>query len=495
MSRPRRPGDPVRWPVPCGRCGQHHQIAAHWPDAGVCGYCYQQAKRTRGRCGCGHEGVLPGRIDGRPACRRCSGIRLNVDCRECGAEDELHSGGRCPACTLKATVDRLLTSPAAGVIAPELVPLGDALKSMTRASSGLTWIRQKHVTSFLESLAAAPAITHDTLDALPGSPTREYVRGLLVEHGCIPRRDELLARYQAWAEDALTRLSDPGHRDLVRRYVRWHHQRRMNQADPVSIGMFLRSKQAVTVAIDLLNWLTGHEISLADLRQGHLDAWQAEGPATRLMADRFLRWAIKTRAVAPDLSIQRHRRGTSDKLSSPAQDKAIHRVVHTDELTPRDRAAAILILVFGQQIEDIVRLTWDEVTITGELVTIRLGSIDMALADPLDRPWRQLAARPGNDQTAAHPRSRWVFRGYSPGRHIHPASLRTRLSATFSTRAARLATLHELTKLAPIAVIAEALGYSPATIERHAIGSAATYAQYIAATHEQQNAARGSAGN
>jgi hypothetical protein len=36
----RRPGDPVRWPVPCGRCGQHHQIAAHWPDAGVCGYCY-----------------------------------------------------------------------------------------------------------------------------------------------------------------------------------------------------------------------------------------------------------------------------------------------------------------------------------------------------------------------------------------------------------------------------------------------------------------------
>jgi hypothetical protein len=489
MSRPRRPGDPDRWPVPCGRCRQHHAIVAHWPDAGVCAYCYQQAKRTRGKCDCGHEGVLPGRVDDRPACRRCSGVKLNVDCRECGAEDELYSAGKCWNCTLKDTVDRLLINPATGVIAPELVPLADALKSMTRANSGLTWIRQKHVSAFLESLAVAPAITHDTLDLLPNSRTREYVRGLLVEHGCIPSRDELLVRYQAWAEDAFARLSDPDHRDLVRRYVRWHHQRRMNHMERVPVSTFLRSKQAVTVAIDLLNWLTEHEISLAELSQNHLDVWQAEGPTTRLVADSFLRWAIKMKATGPNLSIQRHRRGTSDKLSSSAQEEAVQRIVHTDELTPRDRAAAILVLVFGQQIEDVVELTWDNVNVTDELVTIRLGSIDIAITEPLDGPWRHLAASPGFDMTAAHPRSRWVFRGYSPGRHIDPASLRDRLSAIFSTRAARLGTLHELTKLAPVAVIAEALGYSPVTIERHAIGSAATYAQYVAAAREQRNSA------
>jgi hypothetical protein len=82
-----------------------------------------------------------------------------------------------------------------------------------------------------------------------------------------------------------------------------------------------------------------------------------------------------------------------------------------------------------------------------------------------------------------------VFRGYSPGRHIHPATIRNRLSDIFSTRAARLGTLHELVKLAPVAVIAEALGSSPATIERHAIGSAVTYAQYVAAAREQRNSA------
>jgi hypothetical protein len=53
-------------------------------------------------------------------------------------------------------------------------------------------------------------------------------------------------------------------------------------------------------------------------------------------------------------------------------------------------------------------------------------------------------------------------------------------SSRFSARA-RLGTLHELTKLEPMPIIADALGYHPSTIERHAIGSASTYAEYIAA--------------
>ncbi|WP_257233005.1 hypothetical protein [Rhodococcus qingshengii] len=66
----------------------------------------------------------------------------------------------------------------------------------------------------------------------------------------------------------------------------------------------------------------------------------------------------------------------------------------------------------------------------------------------------------------------WVFRGYIPGQHINPGHLRNRLKSTFGTRAARLGTLHELTKLAPAAILADTLGYSPATIERHAVASA-----------------------
>ncbi|SDL53937.1 hypothetical protein SAMN04487913_110181 [Arthrobacter sp. ok362] len=67
------------------------------------------------------------------------------------------------------------------------------------------------------------------------------------------------------------------------------------------------------------------------------------------------------------------------------------------------QAAAILILVFGQQAGNIARLTWDDVTITEELVTIQLGTIKIALPEPLAQPWRELSANPRHDLTAAHP--------------------------------------------------------------------------------------------
>jgi len=45
--------------------------------------------------------------------------------------------------------------------------------------------------------------------------------GLLVEHGALPRRDELAVRYNQWTTAALNRVSSDEHRDVVRRYIRW----------------------------------------------------------------------------------------------------------------------------------------------------------------------------------------------------------------------------------------------------------------------------------
>jgi hypothetical protein len=117
---------------------------------------------------------------------------------------------------------------------------------------------------------------------------------------------------------------------------------------------------------------------------------------------------------------------------------AVERVVYTDELTARDWAAAILVIVFGQHIEDVIRLTWDNVTVADEVVTVRLGKTEFALPSPLDEPMPQLSAAPGK------------------------------------------------TKLGPMPIIADALGYHPSTIERHAIASASTYAEYVAAARQQR---------
>lgn len=359
MTRPRKASDPQKWPEACGRCAEHHKIVVRWPDGAICGYCYQQAKRTRGTCACGHDGVLPGRVDTLPACRECSGVRLNIDCTGCGKEDELHSGNRCWSCILAMTVDRILSPPENQPPSPELQAVATALKSMKRANSGLTWIQQPHVTEFLQQLAAEPVITHARLDEIPASRTREYVRGLLVEHNALPLRDELSTRFSDWAEQALDRITSPNHRDITRRYIRWHHQRRMNQMDEVTRGTFLRAKQAVTVAIELLNWLTDQGAELAEVNQAHLDRWQAEGPTTRGIASRFLDWAIRTNLIDPSLKLQPHRRGTSPRLDAAAQTQHVTNLSHTTDMNPRHRAAAILILVFGQQVSDIVQLTWD----------------------------------------------------------------------------------------------------------------------------------------
>ena len=45
----------------------------------------------------------------------------------------------------------------------------------------------------------------------------------------------------------------------------------------------------------------------------------------------------------------------------------------------------------------------DDVTIPGELVVIKPGTIQIALPDPLAEPWRELAASPRYDRTASHP--------------------------------------------------------------------------------------------
>jgi hypothetical protein len=98
-------------------------------------------------------------VDTLPACRKCSGVRLNVDCIACGKKDELHSGSRCWSGILAMIVDRILSPPDNQPRSPELQAVATALKATKRANNGLTWIRHPHVTEFFQEIATAPMIT------------------------------------------------------------------------------------------------------------------------------------------------------------------------------------------------------------------------------------------------------------------------------------------------------------------------------------------------
>lgn len=226
--------------------------------------------------------MLPGIVDNRPACRRCSGVRLNVDCVSCGDEAELYSGGRCQRCVLTATAQRLLTNPDTGAIGPGLQIIVNALGAMSRPNSGLTWIRQLHVDFVLRDLARHPTLTHETLDQLPPGHTTNYLRSLLVEHGVIQSRDERPSRFQSWSATAQRRITTEEDRKVIARFVRWSLEKRLRTMGSVTDSAFLRAKQTLTVTIDFCNWLaTEHGTTIGDLTQGHIDLWQATGPTTR----------------------------------------------------------------------------------------------------------------------------------------------------------------------------------------------------------------------
>lgn len=481
MARPRKPEDPKAFPTPCARCAGHHLLCVTWPDGRLCNYCRLAAIRTTGTCACGHEGVLPGRIAGLPACRTCSGVRVNIDCRRCGDEVELYRDGSCQGCILNDLVDSAFADPRTGKTSSQLVPMADALKSMERPNSGLTWIRQKHVATMLHQLVRTSPVTHASVDSLTAGRTREYIRGLLVEHGALEPRDELLARFTDWAKEAENRLTDVEHRTIIHRYIRWKHLRHMLAESPTSNGTFLRAKQVTTVAIEFCNWLTTRHTTLTEATQDDVDTWIATGTTTRLNIARFLRWARAAKITNPDLEVPRHRRGTAPRLGHAGQKVALDRAVTASEISARNRLAAILVLVFAQPVERIVALRWDHIAITDHDVTVDLAGTPIRLDEPLDATVRELAADPQHARTAAHPDSPWIFRGSMPGAHITAMHLRQELRPLFSSLAARLGTLTELSRQTPVAILAEVLGYTAQTLESHAIAANASYSSYVAA--------------
>lgn len=245
----------------------------------------------------------------------------------------------------------------------------------------------------------------------------------------------------------------------------------MHQKTPISRRMFLRSKQSITVGVAFLNWLAEREVDLQDLSQSDLDDWVAGGNTTRLVAHRFLNWARRSRLVNTDLKMARHRRGTASRMSLAEQRQANADLSDAEAMDLRDRAAGVLVLVFGQRVEDIVRLTWSDVTITPASVTIRLAGMSLPIPSPFDDLWRQLRQTPRHQQTAAHPNSTWIFPGQKPGQPVNPDHLANRLRQHLQVRAARLGALNELTKLAPVTIAAEALGYGQPPLRRQAAAS------------------------
>lgn len=490
MSGPRKPRartiacDSEQWP-PCVRCGRSYQRAHNWPEGRVCHYCHDAARQRHGRCArCGHDGVLPGlNTEGRPICVTCSAIPLDVRCRACGAETPLGRGNRCWRCQLTTLVNALLTGPD-GSIPAQLRPLATALGEMTRPNSGYAWLRQNPAAQdLLRQLAdGSTALSHDNLDQLPDTRTLDYLRGLLVEHRCLPPRDPHIARFERWLGTKLTKIDDAEQRKVIDRFARWHLLRQLRARAaraPVTPGAFLNAKQSTTVAINFLAWLASRGRALNAVTQHDLDAWFSSGPTTRKHAVRFIYWAREQRLInGADVPVPHS--NNARPISARERLAQLRRVLTDEALSTSTRLAASLVLLFGLSGQQIAQLKQSDVTRDGDRVLLRIGSTPVEMPKPIAALMTALLAEPRyRHNTAAHPHSPWLFLGRNPGRPMHIGSIHDMLvAAGVPLRATRAGTWQQLVREAPPAILADAFGINATTTMRYASTAGADYLSY-----------------
>lgn len=153
------------------------------------------------------------------------------------------------------------------------------------------------------------------------------------------------------------------------------------------------------------------------------------------------------------------RTGPGHVISDEDPAQLARHLLHAPNITPRDRVAALLIVLFAQPVGRVARLTIDDVAIGDDSVAIRLGTTAIELPEPLAGHLRDLVADRRSGAAAAINEPRWLLHGKAPGRPIDELALSRRLKLIgVDCAAARRSTLLQLAGEIPAAIVADLLG-------------------------------------
>jgi integrase len=470
----------------CGRC-QRHRVVYTRTDAGdpICHGCAEPV--IEACTDCGRQRRVHGRAGSLPYCGTCY-ARNPVsfrDCTRCARHAHLTLQELCPRCAADDKITALF--PADLVQAdPRIRALRDTCLAAEPAVI-LGALSRKTSTEILRALLAAPQdISHATLDNLGGHSATRSVRSLLVEHGILPRRDEHLARLEAWIDTAAAAIPDPTERRAFTQFARWRHLRHLRrQSTPASYGQATSRRRELTLIMQLLTWTHQHQRSLATLTQRDVDRWRATGPADRHRVKAFLDWAHRNHYAAPIqiTTPNEHTLTPGGGISEDDRWQLLHNVFNAENTAASaTRLAAALILLYGVRVHRIANLKLSDVTRRDTLIHVRLGTEPLLLPDELgllaDTVTRQRSAP---RLFAAAEDTEWLFPGITAGYPISTDALTSRLAALgISPRAARKTALAALALQLPPAIIARLTGLNAVTAARWAEAVAASNAKYAA---------------
>lgn len=469
---------------PCSRCDQTRVVGGRDADGQpLCGSC---ARRRESCCRCNRKMLVIGRIPEGPLCKTCYKTEPAYfqHCIQCGVFERLHHFGLCQRCACPPLLNQALAGGQDGQVRPELEPVVQVLLA-NDPHRLLVWLAQPGIRAVMAALAAATGpVTHETLDHLEPDRSVRRLRDTLVAARFLPERDEYLARLERWIDRQLDTIDDDVERNLLRRFVTWHHLRRLRRRGPIGFNQAAVVRQEISVTIRLLGWLRDRGKSLSTCAQADVDAWLAEGNTSRHNARNFLAWAVQHKAVG-NIKIPL-RTPTYRRQVLPETDQRwsiAKQLLHDDQFDTVDRVAGLLLLLYAQPMTKIIGLTTEHVVRDANQVQLLLGRNPLTLPAPLDELVLQLVQnRRGYavlGRTDDHP---WLFPGGAPGRHMSAQQLIRRFQRLgIPARLGRNTALIELASELPTPVISHLLGLNIRTATRWATAAGNTHNGYAAA--------------
>jgi hypothetical protein len=466
--------------VPCsGGCGRRTSRRA-WPEGVLCATCATRRVRRRGVCGrCEQTGPLPANSsDGHAICASCGGIDEELCCRTCGSVDWLRTLHLCGRCELRNVLQRCFDD-GTGKINPCLLAVVETIASRQRPRGGLNWMTQTTAENIRALATGRVPLTHEGIDRLPASNSREHLRELLVAHAVLPSRNRNLAAYERWSTQTLAGLEDRGDRRVIAAFLRWHIRPRLERqaaAGELTESRYSVARAQTNIAIRFLAWLHQRRHDLGSATQADIDAWFAAGPTTRLHSRTFIRWAMTTRRsstfeLPPDRSAQPRPMPEQQRL------ELLNRLLHDDDVDLVDRVAGCLVLLYALPSSRIHRLRLTHLHPGPDGLMIQLGTDPVPVPAPLGHLLTELADR---HDTTRGLTGEWLFPGRIPGQPIEPDQLVERLNRLGITRAARTAALNALLRQVPSPVLAKVLNRRPWRVTARAKTLGTDWSNYAA---------------
>lgn len=449
----------------CFHCGQEQPIGAYLQERPFCKRCYVRTTVRIAACPrCGHSRILAyfGTTD-ELLCSDCAGQPPKFACRTCSREEYL-VGRRCARCTISDRITALITAPDGG-IHPQLGPVREALLARKNPQSVLRWLTRGKATAILSNMAHGQIpISHEGVDAFPRDRSREYLRDLLIASAILEPGSRELRGLLAWIEDFFAKHPSPDLRTL-QAYTNWNILRRARARaakGTLTDNAVGNIRNHLRMLGEFLAWLHEHETTLDRARQAQIDEFLSTHLDATRHLPQFLSWTHSTGRSRLLTSPTYRSQQTSPQNAGSEHWHTVERLLHDESIRADTRICALFVLLYGQQVTSISRMTRDAVTVATENVTVRFAADPIVLPPGVDTLLREhLQALKSDHEQRDGP---WLFPGRNPARPIDHGGLGMRLKrAGVAPLAARTTAMMQLAAELPAAVLAGFLGIHPQT--------------------------------